>query len=151
MEGDMFERLFERQEELNRIYGRPLECWREKLLKKDPVALVNNGLTIDDTLKAISSEIEELRDCTAWKHWCDEAKQGRRYEIIDLDNARLEVIDLLHFWITLAQAVGLTARQAFELYFSKSEVNIKRQREGYSFLEKDKFNDEVVMPSGTLE
>ena len=84
----------------------------------------------------MSNELEELRDCTYWKHWCKEAKQGRRFELHDLQNARVEVIDMLFFWISLAQCVGLDAEDAYNLYMQKLRVNHSRQDGGYSMTEK---------------
>jgi hypothetical protein len=80
--------------------------------------------------------LEELRDCTYWKHWCAEAQAGRRYELYDLQNARVEVIDLLFFWLSLAQCVGLSADEVLELYRQKLAVNHARQDVGYSMSSK---------------
>jgi hypothetical protein len=99
--------------------------------------LADAGEWIDDMLKAMSSEIEELRDCTYWKHWCTEAQEGRRYEIKDIEAARKEVIDMLHFWISLAQILGMTPEMVCGMYSSKLAKNIKRQDDGYSIEEKD--------------
>jgi phosphoribosyl-ATP pyrophosphohydrolase len=84
----------------------------------------------------MSNELEELRNCTFWKHWCKEAKQGRRFEIHDLQNARVEVTDMLFFWISLAQCLGLDADDVVRLYNQKLEVNHNRQNNGYSMATK---------------
>jgi len=56
--------------------------------------------------------------------------------IHDLQNARVEVIDLLFFWISLAQCVGLNADDAFRLYQQKLQVNHNRQNNGYAMANK---------------
>jgi len=109
-------------------------CSREDIL-------IEAGQWIDDFLKAMSSEIEELRRHTYWKHWCSEAQNGRRYMVKDLDAARGEVIDMLHFWVNLAQAVGMTPDIVEEMYRSKLGVNIKRQDVGYSIAAKDEVGE----------
>lgn len=98
---------------------------------------IEAGRWIDDFLKAMSSEMEELRNCSFWKHWCSEAQEGRRYEIKDVEAARKEVIDMFHFWISLAQALGMTPEMVCGMYSVKLAKNIKRQEDGYSILTKD--------------
>jgi len=94
------------------------------------------GKWINNYLMAMSNELEELRNCTYWKHWCKEAKEGRRFEVHDLQNARVEVIDMLFFWLSLALCLGLTAEEVFNLYMQKLGVNHARQDNGYSMTNK---------------
>ncbi len=126
----MLRELFERQGELNRRIGMNTAAMREDF---DPARA---GRWINDYLMAMSNEIEELRDCTFWKHWCSEAKDGRRFELHDLQNARVEVIDMLFFWISLAQCVGLDADDVVELYLKKLGVNHARQDGDYAMTTK---------------
>jgi len=123
---DMLEQLFAWQAELNARIGFDPLAHREKF---DPAAA---GQWITNYLLAMGSELEELRDCTYWKHWCKEAKEGKRFTLHNLQNARVEVIDMLFFWISLAQCVGLNAEEAFEIYRQKLEVNHNRQTNGYA-------------------
>ncbi len=127
----MLEELFERQAELNRKVGYDTASMRERF---DPQLA---GKWLNDYIAAASNELEELRNCTFWKHWCDEAKQGRRFELADLQNARVEVIDLLFFWISMAQCVGLSAEDVVELYRQKLKINHDRQDAKYSMAHKD--------------
>lgn len=101
------------------------------------VDLMAAGEWIDDMLKALNSEIEELRDCTYWKHWCEEAQRGDRYKVKDVAAARKEVIDILHFWISLAQILGMSPEMVSGMYAAKLTKNIKRQDDGYSIQIKD--------------
>ena len=100
-------------------------------------ARIEAGIWIDDLLKAQASEIEELRSCTLWKHWCSEAQAGRRYEVKDVEAARKEVVDMFHFWMAMAQALGMTAEMTCGMYSTKLVKNIKRQDDGYSIELKD--------------
>lgn len=126
----MFEQLFEMQAELNKRTGFDAKGLRENFDVKLAGEWVNNYVA------AMSNELEELRDSTYWKHWCKEAKEGRRFELHDVQNARVEVIDMLFFWISLAQCVGLNAEDAFNLYNQKLQVNHNRQDKGYSMKNK---------------
>ena len=79
--------------------------------------------------RAMSQEIAELTDSVPWKWWA-------KYQKLDLQNARVEVVDLFHFLISLAQVLGMDAEDLYNAYLKKNEVNFKRQNSGYS--EKDK-------------
>lgn len=134
----MLKKLFELQAELNRRVGFDAQALRQDF---DPLVA---GRWLNDYIAAASNELEELRDCTFWKHWCSEARQGRRYEIHDLQNARVEVIDLLFFWLSLAQCVGLSAEEVYELYRQKLNVNHQRQDDDYSMKSKDESDNRQI-------
>ena len=78
--------------------------------------------------RAMSQEIAELTDSVPWKWWA-------KYQKFDPQNARVEVVDLFHFLISLAQVLGMSADDVFNAYVKKNEVNFKRQETGYA--EKD--------------
>jgi len=74
--------------------------------------------------RAMSQEIAELTDCVPWKWWA-------KYQKFDRQNARVEIVDLLHFLISLAQVMELTPDDIFEAYTKKHQVNLARQDSGY--------------------
>ena len=78
--------------------------------------------------RAMSQEIAELTDSVPWKWWA-------KYQKFDEQNARVEVVDLFHFLISLAQVLGMSADDVFQACVKKNEVNFKRQESGYT--EKD--------------
>lgn len=129
-EKDRLAQLFEWQAELNKRIGFDAAELRKNFDPKQAGEWVNNYLS------AMSNELEELRDCMYWKHWCKEAKEGRRFEVHDLQNARVEVTDMLFFWISLALSLGLNADDAFRLYEQKLGVNHNRQDNNYSMANK---------------
>ncbi len=136
----MLEALFKHQAELNRRIGFDPDALQKDFDKRKAGEWLNNYIM------AAANELEELRDCMYWKHWCREAKEGRRYEIHDLQNARVEVIDLLFFWISMAQCLGLTAEDVVELYQQKLRINESRQDNNYSMQGKtDDDNRTVVL------
>jgi dimeric dUTPase (all-alpha-NTP-PPase superfamily) len=134
----VLDELFELQAKLNKRIGYDTKALRESF---DPLSA---GRWLNDYINAASNELEELRNCTFWKHWCSEAAQGRRFEIHDLQNARVEVIDLLFFWISMAQCVGLNAQDVFDLYQQKLSVNHKRQDTDYSMTAKDEADNKNI-------
>ena len=87
------------------------------------------GRAVKNYLDAMASECHELQDCLSWKHWYREAKEGRQYEIRDVQNARVEATDMLFFWISLCQLLGVTPQDIYRLYQKKLEINHRRQDE----------------------
>jgi len=78
--------------------------------------------------RAMTQELAELTDSVPWKWWA-------KYQKFDVQNARVEVVDLFHFLISMAQVLGMSADDVFNAYVKKNEVNFKRQESGYT--EKD--------------
>ncbi len=75
--------------------------------------------------RAMQQEISELIDSVPWKWWA-------KYQKFDKQNARVEVIDLFHFLVSLAQALGMTPEDVFDAYVAKNKVNHQRQESGYA-------------------
>src|SRR3989338_2552488 len=73
--------------------------------------------------RAMSQEVAELTDSVPWKWWA-------KYQKFDKQNARVEVVDLFHFLISLAQVAGMTADDVFDAYVKKNKVNHSRQKSG---------------------
>jgi dimeric dUTPase (all-alpha-NTP-PPase superfamily) len=72
----------------------------------------------------------ELTDSVPWKWWA-------KYQKFDEQNARVEVVDCLHFLISMAQVLGMSADDVFAAYVKKNEVNLKRQDSGYQAKDAD--------------
>lgn len=75
--------------------------------------------------RAMQQEMAELVDSVPWKWWA-------KYQKFDEQNARVEVVDLFHFLISMAQVLGMSADDVFAAYIKKNEVNFKRQDSGYT-------------------
>lgn len=75
--------------------------------------------------RAMSQEIAELTDSIPWKWWA-------KYQTFDLQNARVEVVDLFHFLISAARILGMSADDVFNYYRDKNKVNVQRQESGYT-------------------
>ena len=115
---DQLRELFRMQRELNRRIGVHTDTMSEEEKTK----------WILNYCRAMTQEIAELTDSVPWKWWA-------KYQKFDEQNARVEVVDLFHFLISLAQVLGMSADDVFAAYIKKNEVNFKRQDSGYT--EKD--------------
>ena len=80
--------------------------------------------------RAMQQEMAELTDSVPWKWWA-------KYQEFDKQNARVEVIDLFHFLVSLAQTLGMTADDVFDAYVAKNKVNHQRQESGYAEKDED--------------
>jgi len=87
------------------------------------------GKALKNYLDALVAECHELQECLSWKHWYSEAKEGRQYELQDLQNARVEAADILFFWVSICQLLGLEPEDVYRLYSAKLAINHKRQDE----------------------
>ncbi len=85
--------------------------------------------------RAMTQEIAELNDSVPWKWWA-------KYQKFDEQNARVEVVDLFHFLISIAQVLGMSADDVFDAYIKKNEVNFKRQESGY--VQKDEHDSKHI-------
>ncbi len=75
--------------------------------------------------RALGQELAELVDSVPWKWWA-------KYQEFDKQNAKVEVVDMFHFLISLAQTLGLTADDVYRAYVKKNKVNFERQDSGYT-------------------
>ncbi len=97
----------------------------------DRIGVQMEGMTEADKTKwllnysrAMQQEMAELVDSVPWKWWA-------KYQKFDEQNAKVEVVDLFHFLISMAQVLGMSADDVFNAYIKKNEVNFKRQETGY--------------------
>lgn len=74
--------------------------------------------------KAIKEELLELDDELLWKWWSKDK--------IDMQNIRVELIDILHFLVSAMMCAGLNAEKVFDIYRQKHAINIKRQDTEYN-------------------
>ena len=100
------------------------------------------GRALKNYIDALAAECHELQECLRWKHWYREAKEGRQYELHDLQNARVEATDMLFFWVSICQLLGLDPGDIYRLYAKKLGVNHRRQDEGRAQAEHARHEDE---------
>lgn len=90
--------------------------------------------TLDEWVLAITvameSEIDEVRGEINWKHW-------KNPKEVNVDALQGEVIDLVHFVLSLCRIVGMTPADIHRRYMEKNAENHARQaglsdKEGYA-------------------
>jgi dimeric dUTPase (all-alpha-NTP-PPase superfamily) len=146
---DKLEQLFALQSELNnRIFAKKdlrdregktltMQTLREEARLQEPLGpntLVNEWL--GKYLTAHEDESRELREELLWKWWSKDH--------LDMQNIRVEIVDQLHFWISLALTAGMSADEVFEAYMQKNAINHARQEQGYSRENKNEADNKSI-------
>lgn len=111
---DKLESIFAMQEALNARIG----------VRLDNMTEAEQTEWVLNYTRAMQQELAELVDSVPWKWWA-------KYQEFDKQNARVEVVDLFHFLVSLAQTLGMSAQDVFEAYEKKNKVNHTRQETGY--------------------
>ena len=133
---DKLERLFEMQAKLNdyvfkkrnirNVDGQQLTMFGLLDEADKQLDLTSNGDTntwLMRYLKALLEEGKEVEELLHWKFWSS--------SMLDLPHIQEEIIDILHFWISLALVSGMDADTVFTKYIEKNQVNIERQDNNY--------------------
>lgn len=146
---DMLRAIFQMQESLN---DHIFEKHRLTTPEGDPLrvraiidAVSEGNLGVNDLpnlwlaryAEAISAELSELRADLLWKWWSKDS--------INLQNIRVELIDILHFLISAMLAAGLKPDEVYSLYLQKHAINIARQEAGYSQSTKDELDNKSIL------
>ena len=113
---DKLEEIFRLQEQLNKRIGVDTEGMSEE----EQVEWVLNYT------RAMQQELAELTDSVPWKWWA-------KYQEFDRQNARVEVVDLFHFLVSLGQVLGMSAEDIHRAYVIKNAVKHRRQETGYAW------------------
>ena len=111
---DKFDEIFNLQDALNKRIG----------VDTDAMSDEEKAEWVLKYTLAMQQEMAELVDSVPWKWWA-------KYQQFDEQNAKVEVVDLFHFLISLAQVLGMTAEDVHNAYTKKNKVNHERQDSGY--------------------
>ena len=111
---DKFDEIFSMQDTLNKRIG----------VNTDGMSDEDKAKWVLNYTRAMQQEMSELIDSVPWKWWA-------KYQEFDEQNAKVEVVDLFHFLISLAQVLGMTPEGVYEAYLKKNKVNHERQDSGY--------------------
>ena len=135
MENVMLNKIFEMQTELNDYVFRKNKLKDKAGQNLNMQSIVNsvieNKLNVNELpnewlmnySKAIQEELVELDEELLWKWWSKDE--------IDIQNIRVELIDILHFLISAMMCAGLDAEKVFDIYKQKHAINLKRQDTNY--------------------
>jgi len=115
---DKLDEIFEQQKALNNRIG----------VKTEDMSVDDKAQWVLNYTRAMQQEIAELIDSVPWKWWA-------KYQEFDEQNAKVEVVDLFHFLISIAQVLGMSPEDVYQAYVKKNKVNHNRQESGYT--EKD--------------
>ena len=133
---DMLTRIFRMQTELNDYVFKKndlKDVSGNSLTMETIYADVNRGaLKVNDLpntwlsnySRAMREEVVELDEELLWKWWSKDE--------IDIQNIRVELIDILHFLVSAMICSGLTPEKVYDIYRQKHAVNLNRQDSGYS-------------------
>jgi hypothetical protein len=86
--------------------------------------------------KAMAEELAELDRDLLWKWWSKDK--------IDIQNIRVELIDILHFLLSAMISAGLSAEKVFDIYKQKHAVNLARQDSGYNAASKTEADNRSI-------
>jgi dimeric dUTPase (all-alpha-NTP-PPase superfamily) len=86
--------------------------------------------------KAMREELVELDQELLWKWWSKDT--------LDLQNIRVELIDILHFLISAMISSGLSAEKVFDIYKQKHAINQARQDAGYNRASKTENDNRTI-------
>lgn len=111
---DKFDEIFSMQDTLNKRIG----------VNTDGMSDEDKAKWVLNYTRAMQQEMSELIDSVPWKWWA-------KYQEFDEQNAKVEVVDLFHFLISLALVLGMTPEDVHEAYLKKNKVNHERQDSGY--------------------
>ena len=111
---DKLEEIFRMQDGLNKRIG----------VNLPPPTDEEKTKWILNYTRAMQQETAELIDSVPWKWWA-------KYQKFDEQNAKVEVVDLFHFLVSLAQTLGMTPDDVYQAYVKKNAVNHQRQESGY--------------------
>jgi dimeric dUTPase (all-alpha-NTP-PPase superfamily) len=117
---DKLDEIFDLQDALNKRIG----------VNTDAMSEEEKAKWVLNYTRAMQQEIAELIDSVPWKWWA-------KYQEFDEQNAKVEVIDLFHFLISIAQVMGMTPEDVYNGYMKKNKVNHNRQDSGYSEKDED--------------
>lgn len=111
---DKLEEIFKMQYELNKRIGIDAET----LTEEQRIQWTLNYI------RALQQESAELTDSLPWKWWA-------KYQNFDIQNARVEVVDMLHFLVSIAEVLGMKSEDFYQAYLKKNKINHNRQDSGY--------------------
>jgi hypothetical protein len=116
------ELIFKTQERLQSMYGYKLRNLKDKEKLKKSI----------DMILAMFDELSEIMDFLPWKPWKKYKVSKVLNDGVNQKEIRMEIIDILHFYVNLCIIWDLNPKTLYNFYISKNKENIDRIRRGYS-------------------
>ena len=119
---DKLDVIFDLQKSLN-----------DDIVRRRNLSGISDTEWIQKNVLAMVSELGELLDETNFKWW-------KNPKEIDEGALKEELIDILHFYVSMCLRAGMTAEELFEIYKAKNQENFDRQygrssKKGYEVIE----------------
>ncbi|MDP2891740.1 MAG: dUTPase [Bacillota bacterium] len=116
---DKLERIFELQKSFD-----------DGLIKKRGLEAISMEEWLQKESLAVMAELSELLNEVNYKWW-------KNPKQVDMGAVKEELVDVLHFFVSMCIKAGLTAQELHDLYIQKNSENFKRQnglsdKEGYA-------------------
>lgn len=125
-------RSYERYTELG-VYPIADSLARAFQLQRRLQARLNGGLVPDvaedtqyvkDMFLALYDEVGEALRTTPWKPW-------KKEQELDRESLKDELVDVMHFFVNLCLAAGMSATELYRRFEGKNKENHERQDGGY--------------------
>lgn len=82
------------------------------------------GISPDEWIQKLTlatmSELAELLDESNFKWW-------KNPKELNTDNIKEEIIDILHFFVSMCLRMGMDAEECYQIYIDKNKENFRRQ------------------------
>ena len=144
----MLDKIFEMQTELNDyVFAKNKlkdKAGQDLTMQSIMSAVEDNKLMVNDLpnewlmnySKAMKEELIELDEELLWKWWSKDE--------IDMQNIRVELIDILHFLVSAMMCAGLSADKVLDIYQQKHAVNLNRQDTNYNKNDKTEEDNRTI-------
>jgi len=106
---DKLERIFEMQ-----------ACFQNDLIRRRNLGEIPTDKWIQMQTLAMLSELAELIDEVNFKWW-------KNPKPVDSDKVKEELVDILHFFVSMCLTSGMSAQELFDRYIAKNQENFDRQ------------------------
>ncbi len=106
---DKLERIFEMQ-----------ECFQKDLIERRKLHDIPMDKWIQMQTLAMLSELAELIDEVNFKWW-------KNPKPVEENKVKEELVDILHFFVSMCLTSGMSAQELFDRYIEKNQENFDRQ------------------------
>ncbi len=106
---DKLERIFEMQ-----------ECFQKDLIERRSLHDIPMDKWIQMQTLAMLSELAELIDEVNFKWW-------KNPKPVEEGKVKEELVDILHFFVSMCLTSGMSAQELFDRYIEKNQENFDRQ------------------------
>ena len=95
-----------------------------KFCKFDKLTLKEKQTWTKEFILCCMDELSEILNQVNWKHW-------RKPVPVDEIEVKYELIDLLHFLVSMMLVWGMDSKEVYSMYLAKNRENRERQKRGY--------------------